>query len=223
MPCKGSRIPDEHDNVNWPILTTMQVLGHLVSYDGSSWPCLEAGMAASWRVFFATVKSPKCSQLTFREKQSILRRQVQPVFIWRASRWCITKAVLRHVLAMHRTMLSCMIKVQRDHGEDQKSYFLRRARQVASICRPEDSWAYVISQRVVSWRDHIQRSNQELYFPIRLFNWRDSDWLMKRRVSMGSRSALGGITRTRVVEGHPVCRWQDGAATAQEFLAFPTI
>lgn len=115
---------------------------------------------------------------------------------------------------LQRKMMVILLKCPLLPGECPEAYVLRRNKRVSTLCKEHGLWSVRHHKWVLAWRDHITRPANAKSWPAILYRYRGLDWLVQRRLQMGS-NPLAGRTGARSSAGHVATRWHDGIRFAE--------
>ena len=191
--------------------------GHLVSSDGSPWPCWRKTEKSMWCAFWKNCVGPKVRGLSVENRCSLLARSVEPLLNFRNTRWPWTQSLAYCQDKLQRRFLSQFVHIEQLPGEEVHTFHRRRMRAIAALIRQRGTWSKLHARRVVAWASHLARPRNLTSLAAMLHSWRDSSWLERRRLDPDT----GGAHRpgTRSAPGPVVKRWDEALEAAQEFLS----
>ena len=97
----------DHDTAKWPVVSTMDVLGHLVSADASPWTCWRRTMMQMWAAFWKNCVGRQTVGLSLKQRCRMLNRSVRPILYSKNTRWPLACALADVHWGLQRKMLSC--------------------------------------------------------------------------------------------------------------------
>jgi hypothetical protein len=203
----------------WPQTTEFRCLGHVVSHDGCSNPCFQNTQKLLWMSFFRNCVGNGTRGLSVRAKIKLLDRAVAPAMDFRSPRWPPTAWLGHRLDRIQRKMIASILRIPPSPGEECQEYVRRRARAVSQVVHSTHKWSIRHCSRVHKWHEHLRRPANEKSWPAKLLNFKGRDWLISRRMHVGSRTPFAGRTHTRALPGHVCTRWHDGAAYARDIVA----
>ena len=208
---------DAWDNDKWPLVKEADVLGHLLSYDASPWPCWRRTEKSMWAAFWKNCLGPKVSSLGLRNRCRLLERSVKPVLFFRNTRWPWTQTLADVQSRTLRRMLSYFIHMDRLPEEPLDSFHRRRMRKVSDTAKEYGEWGIEHARRILAWADHLKRSRNGKSLAAEFFKWHDQYWLHARRLDpdVGSGAFRPG---TQAAPGPAVKRWDESLIEADFFL-----
>ena len=171
-----------------------------------------------WRAFWANCAMHRLRDVPLRQRLRMLDRSVLPVFDYRCSRWPPAATLEGRIDTCQRRMVSLLMRVPRQAGEEAPAFFRRRAREAKDLCRQRRWWSHRHCTRVLSWREHLERPRNRRSWAAQLLHWQGERWLQNRRTQLNSYSVHAGRTDTRLAARRPRQRWHDGARFALEHV-----
>ena len=195
----------------------MDVLGTEVQNDASDSNDLRRCEAAVWRRVWAGGGGRRGAGLSWKSRWLDVARACSPVIAWRASRWTWRRGLELRLAALQSKVLVVLMRLRRAEGEEVDSFCLRRSRAAKQAAGLVGAWPALAAKRIVAWHAHCLRDNAaQGSWAARALSWRGTEWLRLRRISVGSRSADAGRTRTRAMtNGHVRRRWEIGVEQAR--------
>lgn len=125
--------------------------------------------------------------------------------------------LLNRIDRLQRRIVSCVYRVPMRDGEENSDFHRRRMRAVSLKCREMNLWSEFAAKRVVAWYSHCRRAHLRSWAS-ELLAASHREWLIARRLQLGSKSAYGGCTGTRCQRGPPRTRYEDGVEHAREIV-----
>ena len=225
MTCRGN-IDTPIDPLKWPKQNHLNILGHIIQYDGGLREDWGNTKTSLWRRYWQTCGSKAYKKLGPIEKAKLLELSVVSSFRWKLSRWPFQKTIAVELDALQCNMFARLISCPKADGESVDHYCRRRMRIARNACQQSGFWSRLWCQRVVNWDDHVKRAGQYKHMCFYLLNYHDSEWLQMQRSrfvpSNGSdqtrNSIFRGRTGTRLNIGRPQVRWADGLSVARLLL-----
>jgi len=219
MCCRGNRSAPA-DVARWPRVDIMNILGHLVSDDGSITHDVSQTIRAMWRSFWKNPGSKRADKFDVPARISMLNRTVQPSFEWKCSRWPMQKTAAVALDSAQCQMIRIIWRVPRREGESIHEHNVRSKTIARNVSIYHGRWSLVWAQRCMSWEQHLNRAATRArhLWCADLLRWHDSAWLRQRRALFAiSDSAFpryrgldGGNTGTRRLAVRPQKRYEDG-------------
>ena len=116
----------------WNASRLMQVLGHIVSDDGTTTACMEQTFVLMWRAFFANCTSRDAKLVDVKRRIALMKRTAEPILMYRSTRWPC-RPNLESMLDQHqRRMVSLLLRLPRLPDEAVDVYCRRRGRASAN-------------------------------------------------------------------------------------------
>ena len=143
----------------------------------------------------------------------LLSRVALPVLDYRATRWPRSPTLSRQQDTLQRRCLNIAAGVPRKRDEQIDEWQRRRSRHAGGLARRQGLWSERQYDRMLAWREHVERAHQYSTIPSAIWVWRDDRWRRAQRLSMGSRTAAAGRLGTRVIT-HVFPRWEDAFVPA---------
>lgn len=173
--------------------------------------------------FWANPGSKDARLLSTEHRMTLLSRSVMPLFEYRCSRWPPQRQVAEELDRVQRKIVSVILQLPREPGEDADRYVRRRGRIAARHCRKHGLWSTRWFNRAVKWDQHLARAHNPNIWATKLRSFRDREWFIIRRsmfapsiASPSSQaSCIAGRTETRAYRGCVHCRWHDGIQYAR--------
>ena len=93
-----------------------------------------------------------------------------------------------------------------------------RGRAARAVCNRIGLWSTSWAKRVVSWHDHVVRSECRDAINSKILKYHNNEWLLHKRsqwiaangINSNRITAFAGRTGTRLNSGHPQPRWEEG-------------
>ena len=153
--------------------------------------------------------SRKARKLPLHLKLQDLERCAFPAVSNRCAWWPIGKTLLAAIRALQGQLVSTLIRIPREPGEDDASYARRRGREAQAVIAARESWGFKCARQVVRWYAHLKRKHVDSW-ACRFFHMRDARWLQLQRLIAGSVSTMAGALGLREVAGRRRIRFEDG-------------
>ena len=120
-------------------------------------------------------------------------------------------------------MVSVLMRIPREAYEPFEVWCRRRGRAARAVCSRIGLWSTSWAKRVVSWHDHVVRSECRDAINSKILKYHDNEWLLHKRsqwiatngINSNCITAFAGRTGTRLNSGHPQPRWEEGVALAR--------
>ena len=199
-----------HDS--WPVRSSMRVLGHIVSDDGSWRPCWEATRRALWQGFFACVRPRGGPRLSKKARVTLIQKTVAPRLDFRLPKWPAVKQLHSELDATQRRMYGLCIDIPRAPGESAECFHRRRGRVGASLAVAAGLWSERHKRRAKEWLSHLRRARGSQAWAAKVLPFRDTNWIREQRARLGP--LLAGRTATRRASGHVHSRWEESLVRA---------
>ena len=119
--------------------------------------------------------------------------------------------------ALQRKVVLGIQQTRMESGEPLERFLRRRRRVAAAFCQQHGLWSERHCQRILRWRDHLERPRNGHSWAAILLHHRGLDWLMEQR-SLHQGGIFAGRTGTRVAAGFVATRWHDGVRYADGSL-----
>jgi hypothetical protein len=211
-----SASPDnnDHDDSKWPLCACTDVLGHLISYDSSPWPCWRRTEKRMWGAFWKNCVGQQTRGLSVQQRCKMMNRCVRPVLFFRNTRWPFTISLADAQRKLQRKMLVQFLQVERWPEEPLDTYSQRRFRAAATLAKQHGDWGVEHAKRVCTWSDHLERARNHSSLASLLYRWHNAQWLEERRLNPD----VGGPLRpgTRSQSGFVCARWDESVAKARQ-------
>ena len=164
-----------------------------------------------WRAFWANCKLLCCRRASLESRLKAWDCISSGILEYRCTRWPPTKTAFKLIDGVQSKIVSKMVDLRPNSGEDAATFCLRRGRATATAIKKHSrTWSLRWATRVQSWLEHTNRHPETPSG--QLLRCQDGLWLMERRRASAHRSSqytlFSGLTGTRAGAGRPV-RWLD--------------
>ena len=177
---RGS-LDSPRDEQKWPVLSEFPALGHILQDNGDVRACWTQTKRSMWRAFFGNCGARAAGHLDLSTRCKLLQRSVAPCLNYRNTRWPPHQQLCREVDQLQRKMLASLMRIPMLPGERPEIFARRRNRTVSARCKENGLWSIDHCRRVTEWRDHILRPANANSWAAMLYEYRGSQWPMKRR------------------------------------------
>ena len=145
-----------------------------------------------------------------------------PILTFRCCLWPYVETVAKEIDAYQAKMLSWLMDVHPEPGEDIGEFVRRRCRRANTLTESHGRWSLAWAKSCTSFDGHVSRNTSGRLWPALLKPLRDRTWLMEKRASFApansiranSWNAFAGRTNTRRAPGGVATRWEDGVVNA---------
>ena len=110
---------------------------------------------------------------------------------------------------LQRSLISAVMRLPRDRGEDDLSFWRRRGREAARHAVRVGLWDKRAAVRILSWAGHMQRGHAPSW-AVQILPVQCSRWLQVKRAAAKSLSVFAGILGSRESPGRPPIRFEEG-------------
>ena len=196
---------------HWPRTNCFPGLGHLISSDGSISDCWQNTKRQMWAAFWRNVSTAETKKFALRIRIAQMVRTVQPILVYRLTRYPFTITMAENLDRLQRKMISIAMGLRKGVDEEPAHFIRRRGREAAVFQRDMGKWSRLWANLVVGWSGHVERNTSKRSWSSKILHIRDNAELAWRRADMGrpfTRSKLGFIYR----------RWWESVEHARSFL-----
>ena len=131
-----------------------------------------------------------------------------PSLSYRCSWWAVSRTMLSEIESLQNSIVSCLLRLPREPGEDVANYHRRRGREARKFVQSSKCWRRKVCDRIQSWSAHVDRAHCWSW-AVEIAKCRDNFWLQSQRKVMQSISVFAGALGCRDAPGRPYCRWQE--------------
>ena len=170
-----------------------------------------------WRAFFGNL-STGLLQASDRAKFRFLQASVKSVAAFRWARWPFQQSYAAKLDRTQRKMIGHLLQIRPRPDESVDEFVQRRHSITSRKARHMGLWSLSWAGSCVSWNAHVTRRHDDRAWSHHLLCYHDLEWLAAQRHAM-SAGRGGSRTGTRVRQGKPQRRWQEGVELAATLVA----
>ena len=137
-------------------------------------------------------------------------------FAW----WLLGSTLGSKLLAVQRAVISSVLRLPRETGEEDVVYACRRGREAGRHVSRVGAWDVRAARRIVEWAEHLQRGHVSSW-AVSIFPFQCSKWLQVRRAAQNSISIFAGVLGLRQIAGRPRIWFEEGLSYAKDRIAEP--
>ena len=233
---EGSRKVTSADNSHevsspsWEVVQLMRPLGHVVDHRCRAQVAARPTFRIMWGAFFAKMTDKRLQHLHLEQRVVELNRYIWPLLAYRCSGWPVNTLLSKSIDAIQLKMVALLLRVAPWPDEAMPSFYRRRAKSASALIAATFKWSDAHMRRFVKWHQHCVRNSSNRSFNLSLIQFRDDDWLQRKRepfvplftISARAFTKYAGRTGTRSSRGGPPTRWETAyKATAYLVEALP--
>ena len=169
--------PEAFPTCDYVPVSSLRVLGHHISNDGSireDWNRVRQSM---WKAFWRNCGSSRARCLPLPVRLKLLERTVYSVVSYRFSRWPPQNQIALEVDQVQASMICYILSVRPIPGEEIGAFCRRRMRLAHAQARTCGTWSAKWFSRFLEWDSHLLR-HPELP-ATRLRGTRSATWLQE--------------------------------------------
>ena len=214
MAARGAR-DDPPSPARWPSVSSMNVLGRVVSDSASPRPCLDRTFLLMWQAFYANVAKLRGRTLCYQSQ--LLQRSVQLLLRYRCPGWTFTPGIAKAIRSLQTAMNARCCALSPLPHETRSDFCKRRNLHASRMSAGQGRWDEMYRTSVLTWDAHLDRQLQgghgDISWPAVLRLHLDESFFNARREVHGRSSR----TRTRIIKEKVQQRYHDGIKCAQLF------
>ena len=194
----------------------MKTLGQHVSHDGCVVECFNKTLEQMWRSYYANI-CPGLLGSSQKAKFAFVQNSLMSIASWKWARWPYSKVLATRLDAAQGHFLQLLFPVPHMPNELADSFFSRLRVQSGKLVLKVGRWSSFWAGSIKSWASHLQRGDQDTYWPCMIFSFHGLSYLESRR-RLYSRNR-NSYTHTRDKQGHVQKRWHGIRGCARYCLA----
>ena len=179
--------------------------------DGSIHVCLEHAKKQAWAAFWKNVSTTDMKQFSLKWRLAKIKTIVEPVLVYRLTRYPFTKTAAKNLDNLQRRMISIALNLRKHEDEEPETFVRRRGRIAATHQRTMGCWSRKWAKLIVGWAAHVQRDTGGISWTKKILHIRSNDELAWRRAETGRPG-------TRSQPGFTCRRWWESIQIAQDFV-----
>ena len=167
LPARGHDLSDLQQSEEVPSCETMEVLGWLISNNGSCGPQWAKVVRTAWGIFARNLRVWDWKRLGSTRRLKLLDRTVGLYVISRLQLWPANDAMVKKLGRLQRHMVARTLGLHKLSTETFKVFFARCSREAVShIGTSLSDWTKAWVRATLSWDKHVERdwSEQKRFF-----------------------------------------------------------